>query len=150
MKFDWSNYLKLAQTLLDEVNTSLSQVNDPACTPVDKDIIEAKLRCLISRAYYSVFCLARNYLRDVEQDREVLKWRDYETKVHSYVKNRFFYSRNKDYKKIGTALDRMRLIRNNVDYDDYVQFDILKTAEGVVDSANHAIEILKKLENNQK
>ncbi|HLP90652.1 MAG TPA: hypothetical protein VK184_18985 [Nostocaceae cyanobacterium] len=150
MKFDWSNYLKLAQTLLDEVNTSLSQVNDPACTPVDKEIIEAKLRCLISRAYYSVFCLARNYLRDVEQDLEVQKSQEYDVKIHGYVMNKFRERGGKDYRDIGVILDNMRRTRNQVDYDDYVRFNLLTKAKNAVESANYAIEILKKLENYQK
>lgn len=55
MKFDWSEYFNLAQEL-----AAISSDNFASN--------EAKLRFAVSRAYYSVFCLSRNYLRDVEKD----------------------------------------------------------------------------------
>lgn len=48
MKFDWSSYLKLAETLFDEVTNSSRQSNSSSMD-------EAKIRSSVSRAYYSVF-----------------------------------------------------------------------------------------------
>ena len=55
MKFDWSEYFNLAQEL-----AAISSDNFASN--------KAKLHFAVSRAYYSVFCLSRNYLRDVEKD----------------------------------------------------------------------------------
>ncbi|MDF0552110.1 hypothetical protein [Kamptonema sp. UHCC 0994] len=50
MKFNWSEYLALAQQLAGKSQISATQ--------------ESRLRSAISRAYYAAFIQARNYLRD--------------------------------------------------------------------------------------
>ncbi len=50
MKFDWSNYLALAEAYLNEVNTVLSQENSSSSPTNNILFNEAKLRCVISRA----------------------------------------------------------------------------------------------------
>ena len=67
MKFDWSEYFNLAQEL---AGTSE----------------EAKLQSAVSRAYYSVFCLARNYLRDIQQDPRLSRNKTYDTALFWYVR----------------------------------------------------------------
>ncbi|MUG95962.1 DNA-binding protein [Scytonema sp. UIC 10036] len=139
MKFDWSTYLDIAQNLLDEVNNSLDQSSTLINT-------EAKIRCSISRAYYSVFCLARNYLRDVEGDVSLINWKAYNINVHQYVIEEFKKSKNKDQQFIGTCLERMRLDRNQADYDDSVDARILlPKAKKALNSAKKVVDLLNKL-----
>ncbi|MCU0546237.1 MAG: HEPN domain-containing protein [Oscillatoriaceae cyanobacterium Prado104] len=103
MKFDWSEYLNLAQ--------ELAASNE-----------EAKLRSAISRAYYSVFCLARNYLRDILQDPRLSRNKTYDINDHQYVADEFIFNRSKAKKliKIGENLSRLRQFRNKADYADTV------------------------------
>lgn len=74
MRFNWSDYFKLAQEL---VRQSLRS-----------RIKEAKLRSAISRAYYAAYIKARNHLRD--KDGVTIPRRD----VHQYVINFFSNSSN--------------------------------------------------------
>ncbi|HLO88449.1 MAG TPA: hypothetical protein VK203_26060 [Nostocaceae cyanobacterium] len=147
MKFDWSNYLKLAKTLLAEVDASLNEVNDSTSTPIDPGINEAKLRCLISRAYYSVFCLARNYLIEIDHDIEVENSKKYNTNVHEDVITKFRYSQDTDYHKISNNLYSMRKYRNEADYNDCIPYHLLNTARNTIDLANRTIILLEKLKN---
>ena len=75
MRFDWSEYLNLAQELA--ATNSDSSGNR-----------EAKLRAAISRAYYSTFSLAQNYLRDIEKDQTLLD-KNRDINKHQYVANAF-------------------------------------------------------------
>ncbi len=81
MRFDWSEYLNLAQELA--ATNSDSSGNR-----------EAKLRSAISRAYYSTFGLAQNYLCDIEKDRTLLD-KNREINKHQYVANAFINHRTK-------------------------------------------------------
>ena len=103
MRFDWSEYLNLAQEL--------------AATNSDSsDNREAKLRSAISRAYYSTFCLARNYLRDIEQDPTLFR-NNRDINEHQYVANEFIDhpTKMKNMVKIGENLSRLRELRNKAD-----------------------------------
>lgn len=66
MNFDWEEYFNLAKELAGTTE-------------------EAKLRSAVSRAYYSAFCLARNYLRDIQQDPRLSRNKTYDINVHEYV-----------------------------------------------------------------
>ncbi len=101
MTFDWSEYLKLAQELAGQ-----------AVTPAGE---EAKLRSSVSRGYYAAFCKARNYLRDIEGHSIPST-----PEAHTYVRNEFKTSPDKLRRKIGDGLDRLRIRRNKVDYEDSV------------------------------
>jgi uncharacterized protein (UPF0332 family) len=103
MKFDWSEYLNLAQ--------ELAASNE-----------EAKLRSAISRAYYSVFCLARNYLRDIQQDPRLSRNKTYDINDHQYVADEFIFNRSKSQKisEIGRNLTRLRRLRNQADCEDTI------------------------------
>lgn len=54
--FNWSDYLNLAE------NSYNFACNDSSCTTK-----EAYYRTSISRAYYSVFCEVRNYVKDKDK-----------------------------------------------------------------------------------
>jgi hypothetical protein len=101
MKFDWSEYLNLAQELA-------GQPSSPAST-------EAKLRTAVSRAYYAAHCRVRNHVRDVEglpipQTGE----------VHQLLIDMFIRSPDRRRRKIRTTLKRLRIDRIKADYHDAV------------------------------
>ncbi|MGK7926998.1 MAG: HEPN domain-containing protein [Spirulina sp.] len=98
MSFNWLEYLQLAQQLSGNAKISASR--------------ESRLRSAISRAYYSVFIQARNYLRDREGLAIPLK------NSHRYIIQTFKTHANIDYREIGNNLERLRIRRNQADYDD--------------------------------
>ena len=106
MRFDWSEYLNLAQELA--ATNSDSSANS-----------EAKLRSAISRAYYATFCLARNYLRDIEKDPRLSR-KNRDINEHQYVAEEFIYhpTKMKNMVRIGENLSRLRELRNKADYED--------------------------------
>lgn len=127
MKFDWSEYFKLAQELA-------AMSGDSAASQ------EARLRSAISRAYYSVFCIARNYLRDVEGNTRISRNKTFDLNEHQYVAEEFVFhpSKQKRMTRIGRNLRYLRQIRNKADYADRIfnlpsdAKDALKTAEKVM------------------
>src|SRR4028119_31373 len=106
MRFEWSEYLNLAQELA--ATNSDSSANR-----------EAKLRSAISRAYYSTFCLARNYLRDIEKDGTLFR-KNRDINEHQYVAKEFIDhpTKLKNMVKIGENLSRLRELRNRSEYED--------------------------------
>lgn len=125
MRFDWVRCLTLAQEL-----AALSKGHTNR---------EALQRCVISRAYYAAFCKARNYLRDVDKDKALM---DQSPHVHQLVIDRFAGSNDTTRKDIGTALRRLRIIRNIADYQDKFrdrEMAVLRSlgyAEAVIDNLN--------------
>ncbi|MFM6308082.1 MAG: hypothetical protein ACKPGB_07410, partial [Dolichospermum sp.] len=119
MKFDRLSYLEVAETLYNEVISTSNQANSAS-------INEAKIRSCISRAYYSAFCLTRNYLRDFEgySNLKTLKFN-----VHNYVIEELGNSKKRDFNKLGNILDRLRLSRVEVDYQDMVSFNLISKAK---------------------
>lgn len=111
MNFNWKSYLEFAQNLLDEVRSSWGQ-------EVDLSMQEAKMRSAISRAYYSVFCLVRNHLRDVEGYNELINLK---TDVHKYIIDEILLvSQDQTFINLGKDLRSLRLLRNKADYDDKI------------------------------
>ena len=131
MKFDWSEYLNLATEL--------------AALSSDSDDAEAKLRSAVSRAYYAVFCLSRNYLRDIEKDPRLSRKSSSDINEHQYVAEEFIFhkSKNKEMIKIGENLSRLRELRNKADYADTIfnlQKDVkyaLKLAQNIMSALNN-------------
>jgi len=132
MRFDWSEYLKLAQELA-ATNSDSSANRD------------AKLRSAISRAYYSTFCLARNYLRDIEKDPRLFR-KNRDINEHQYVADEFINhrSKNKNLVKIGENLSRLRELRNKADYED-TMFNLPTQARTALKLADNIIAVLSKL-----
>ncbi len=113
MSFDWKEYIKLAEELLKQVD-------------------EAHLRSSISRAYYGVFCIARNksgYKRTKA------------TNVHKSVILHYQRSHNLDYKFVGKLLDELRRNRNDADYNEDKVID-LRLAERVLAKSSMILEKL--------
>ncbi len=99
MSFAWAAYLTLAEALFRERVTFADQ--------------EACCRAAISRAYYAVFCAARNHARDNEGLPLPRGGR-----VHQAVIDHYSNHTSQQYRAIGWALRRLRHLRNRADYDD--------------------------------
>ena len=100
MSFDWSHYLVLANDL------SKCERADP--------LAEAKQRCAVSRAYYSVFIRARNLLRRKDH---VYVPRD---RTHQFVIEQFRGAPIAERQEIGDHLQELLKYRTNADYDDSI------------------------------
>lgn len=113
MSFDWIDFIKLAKKLV-------------------KNQDEASLRSVISRAYYGVFCIARNKkgLKNYKK-----------SNVHRKVIIHYQSSNNSDEKYVGKILDDLRRERNDADYneDKVVNSEL---AQRILLKANN---VLKKL-----
>jgi len=90
MSFDWRNYVYLAEDLL----------NRPE---------ESCLRSAISRAYYGVFCIARNTKGYKKFAGPNIHWR---------VINEYKNSSDRNERNIGRILDNLRRSRNDADYNE--------------------------------
>ncbi len=88
MSFDWQDYVALAQELADRPE-------------------EACLRSAVSRAYYGVFCIARNLKGLKEHTPKNLHWS---------VIEEYRNSSNREDREIGSILDKLRRARNHADY----------------------------------
>ncbi|MEG4303118.1 DNA-binding protein [Microcoleus sp. D3_18a_C4] len=132
MRCDWSEYLNLAQELA--ATNSESSPNR-----------EAKLRSAISRAYYSTFCLARNYLRDIEKDPRLFR-KNRDINEHQYVAEEFIYhpTKKKNLVKIGENLSRLRELRNKADYED-TMFNLQREARNALVLGENIISGLNEL-----
>ena len=133
MKFDWSEYFNLAQEL-----AAISSDNFASN--------EAKLRFAVSRAYYSVFCLSRNYLRDVEKDPRLSRRNSFDINQHQYVAEEFIFHKSKNPKiiKIGENLSRLRELRNKADYSD-TMFSLQKDVKYALKITENIISVLSDL-----
>ncbi len=69
------------------------------------------MRTAISRAYYAVYCLVRNYARDIEGS-------TFSGSVHLELQEHLKQSRDKRKAKVGNQLQRLHQLRKEVDYDD--------------------------------
>jgi len=125
MSFDWSEYFNLAQELIGKTATPAGQ--------------EARQRSALSRAYYAAFCQARNHLRDEEGHSYPAGGQ-----VHTYVCNQFRNSPDPTRKQIGHDLNRLRIDRNKVDYDDLVP-GLSAMTTGNVTLAQRVLLMLSKL-----
>lgn len=133
MKFDWSEYFNLVQEL-----AAISSDNFASN--------EAKLRFAVSRAYYSVFCLSRNYLRDVEKDPRLSRRNSFDINQHQYVAEEFIFHKSKNPKiiKIGENLSRLRELRNKADYSD-TMFSLQKDVKYALKITENIISALSDL-----
>ena len=127
MKFDWSDYFNLAKELAETSE-------------------EAEFRSAVSRAYYSAFCLARNYLRDIQQYPKLWRQKTYEINVHKYVAEKFIYNQSKSQImiEIGKDLSRLRKMRNKADYED-TMFNLKREARTALMLAQNIISALSEL-----
>jgi len=121
MTYDWHGYYDIAVELL-------------GGEPISTDKSETEYRVATSRLYYSVFILARNYLRDCEDRDDIGKNKD----DHFNVPYLFKADKDKENQVIGYNLDRLRKLRNNADYDDNIH-NPLNMAEKALNNASEVI-----------
>lgn len=107
MSFDWRDYVELAEDLLNETE-------------------ESCYRTSVSRAYYGVFCTARN--KKGYQNYQA-KWGE---NIHRIVIDVYKNSPDRSEKNIGRILDSLRRSRNDADYNEnkLINKDYAKRAVG--------------------
>jgi ribosomal protein S14 len=114
--FNWNDYFTLSLNLV-----GISDISECSkITKSDSGISEACLRASISRAYYAAFCICRNYLRD-DLDDPRLKKQNNDVNEHKYVAEELTNSPDRNLSKAGKNLTRLRIYRNQADYDDNVR-----------------------------
>jgi len=100
MTFDWSEYLKLACELAGKEGSSANEA--------------ARLRSSISRAYFAAYCVARKCLND--KGHGIPRG----PAGHRYICNFLQESFSVEEKQAGADLNRLRIRRNQADYDDFM------------------------------
>lgn len=103
MSFDWRLYVQLADELIGYQRTSTLQ--------------EAYLRSAISRSYYGVFCIARNFL--ISKGVTISR-----VNTHKFVREQYWNSTDRAEKKIGKDLLGLWQERKDADYEDFATVDI--------------------------
>jgi hypothetical protein len=135
-KFNWNDYFHLALNL-----AGINDISESSkISKGDDTVSEACLRASISRAYYAAFCLARNYLRD-ELDDPRLKKQNNDVNEHQYVADELSNSKDNRFSKAGKSLSRLRIYRNQADYEDSV-INIRKNTEMSIKLADEIIKAI--------
>jgi uncharacterized protein (UPF0332 family) len=133
-KFSWIDYFELSLNLAGIKNLSelqnITKTNQP----------DANLRSAVSRAYYAAFCISRNYLRDELYDPR-LQRQNSDINEHKYVADELLNNTDKSLNQAGRELSRLRIYRNQSDYDDTVR-NIASTAEMSIRLADMIIQII--------
>ena len=127
MSFDWTDFLTLAEILQGSLTTATPAVD------------EAALRSVVSRAYYSVFGLARRRVRIGEGVAFPPTGA-----VHAAVARHYGRADESDRKRIAEDLLWLRDRRNQCDYDDDVS-DLPSVAEEALNLAHEVINLLARL-----
>lgn len=126
MDFNWVEYLCLAEELLAKPLTG-------------GRIFEAKLRTAISRAYYSAFGTASEFLQEKNGLTVPRK------NPHLFVSNQFCASNEKKKKKLGSNLDRLKDLRVKADYYKNWPVDLEKQGTIALTYAHKIISSLRSL-----
>jgi|YelNatPaOPRAMG01_1025707.scaffolds.fasta_scaffold26835_2 uncharacterized protein (UPF0332 family) len=127
--FEWEQYFLFAEKII-----NVEFISD------HMDLEEACLRSAISRFYYAVFCISRNYIRDF------LKKTIPNKDSHKFVREEFINSSEKNKQKIGEYLKQLSKKRKDADYEDNIKID----RNAVLYCMNQANEALKLLKNINK
>lgn len=125
MTFAWVEYLELADALLSNRGTF---AQDEACC-----------RASISRAYYAVFCAARNHAVNGEGLQLGRTGDD-----HRHVQRHFEQAQGTNHKYIAMQLFRLRRERNHADYRDEMP-QVFRRAQQALSRAREAMSILHAL-----
>jgi hypothetical protein len=97
MSFDWSEYLILAEHMMGKIGEFPDQ--------------EAVYRSIISRAYYAVFCLIRNYVRDVDH-------KEFHGNDHQALQKYLMVHAHQPRRRLGNQLQDLHQHRIKADYHD--------------------------------
>lgn len=98
MRFSCRCYLQLAEELI-------------SCSKSPDLSTDAYFRSSISRSYYGLFLLARKVM---ESEGSICSTG---SGAHKQVQEHFLYSDDNNYRLVGTALQHLRRLRNNADYN---------------------------------
>ena len=123
MSFDWESYIQLADELL-----SYQQ---------ESDLQEAYLRSAMSRCYYGIFCIARNYLiaKNVPIPR---------IDTHKFVRDSYQKSSSNVERKIADNLRRLWVARKDADYENEASID-LKRAKTTLNISKSTLTKLRQI-----
>jgi uncharacterized protein (UPF0332 family) len=136
-RFNWIDYFELSLYLAGIKDSSeLSTI-----TKTNEIKSEASLRSSISRAYYAAFCVSRNYLRDELHDPR-LQRKNSDVNEHKYVADELTNSGDKILTSVGKDLSRLRVYRNQADYEDTVR-NIASTTEISIRLADKIIQLIR-------
>lgn len=102
MNFDWKLYIQLSEELINSQKNLFLQ--------------EAYYRSAISRSYYGVYCIARNFL--AIKGINIPK-----VDTHRFVRDEYMKSPNKTERKIGNALQNLLIERKDADYENNAIID---------------------------
>jgi len=116
MSFEWKKYIELAEKIVKN--------NDK----------EEYLRTAVSRAYYGIFCIARDKKGLTNQS----------STIHKRVKDAYLNSNLNSEQEIGRILNLLRRNRNNADYDNTVTIS-KSLAERCVLKAKYCLNLLNNL-----
>jgi uncharacterized protein (UPF0332 family) len=128
MVFKWADYLSLAE----ELNSLCSSDKN------DKTVY-AKLRTVISRAYYATFHISKEYFTEYLESKNIFLSQS--VNVHSDLINALIFDRSSQssrIKMIGDILNELRKIRNKADYS--LNCEELDTKESLQKEAKIAIQ----------
>ena len=126
MTFAWVAYLELADKLLANRETFADE--------------EACCRASISRAYYAVFCAARNHAA-TNEGLQLRGTGDDHQRVHRH----FEQGPSRDHRNLGQLLSLLRRNRNRADYDDDMP-QVVWNAQLALLSARQAMTIVDALQ----
>lgn len=125
MSFEWREYLVLANDLYS------------SCTTFSNE--EACLRAATSRSYYAAFCTARNVARDKEGLTLTNTGGD-----HGIVSRFYKNASDRERKKVGVLLSRLKNYRGNADYVDALP-GLLSDTEATLSLSDQVISLLEKI-----
>ncbi len=127
MSFDWIEFYCFGENTTKNLVVKLGNHGKPI--PPISMYDKAALRSCISRVYYSVFCLIRNYLRDELGYSEMDGRNQIQEKInlHRRIPEILGQESSKDLRKIGINLKTLRDYRNKADYEDTFQGLIKET-----------------------
>jgi len=114
MSFDWVKFIKLAE--------NLHLQNTEEC-----------FRTAISRAYFGIFCLIRNYKGYKEYTKP---------DIHSKVIRSLKTSGDPNEQEIGKLIDDLRRQRNLADYNENIKIN-KRISERCILKANKILEMIK-------
>lgn len=126
MTFAWVEYLELADALF--TNRGMFADEEACC------------RASMSRAYYAVFCAARNYAT-TNEGLQLRRTGDDHQRVHRH----FEHGPSRDHRNLGRLLSLLRRSRNRADYDDEM-LQVEWNAQLTLDRARQAITIVDALQ----
>ena len=128
MKFKWQSFLELSKELKDIGNSFCGEQR------------EASWRTAVSRAYFSVFNIAKEFLRKMGIDVP-------ERGAHGIVRNKFQNSRNLLEQFIGDHLEKLIEKRIKADYwrEFTIPVDWQREVEEAIELARKTLEKLREI-----